>query len=266
MDNTKICDERPTPTDLSSQARLPRESYVTHLRQSSRTSFDNSYSSLSPTLRPRPRSAIYNHENHRSHRLQSTPPRVTFDRWSYDRERMMGCGDENTPSTRHRSAMSNLSPPTQLHRRAVSTGDLPTLSLPLPGPHTQQPIATHMQYSQTSSPSPSLRNYRGNRSSMLSTCTVEFDLVDPSSPGKGATRLSLVEVDHEHGHNNSTNAPRDREKLKGEEEGLPGPGCCGCCELGTAKLVGGKLVAWMTGTMLPIVFGSTIKLLANCFK
>ena len=39
-----------------------------------------------------------------------------------------------------------------------------------------------------------------------------------------------------------------------EHAGEPDPGCCGVCELGTAKMVGGKIAAWLTGTMLPIAF------------
>ena len=83
--------------------------------------------------------------------------------------------------------------------------------------------------------------------------------MDPSAPGKGATRLSLIEVENDNSNKN-TNGYYDQEKrigegvLKREQEEMPGPGCCGCCELGTGKLVGGKVVAWMTGTMLPIAF------------
>jgi hypothetical protein len=257
MNNENTCHGPRTKAPCSGQMKLPRESYTTHLRLSSRTSFDNSYPPPSPTPRPRPRSAIYEH--HRSHHLWS-PPRVSFDRWSYDRERMMPHEKEDPPSPRPKSALSHLTPPLQVHRRAVSTGDLPTLSYSLPQP-----------YSQTLSPSVSLKNHQDNRDSMLTTCTVEFDLVDPSSPGKGAKRLSLVEVEHDHSHNNlkNTNTRHDREgplKRKEEEEEIPGAGCCGCCELGTAKLVGGKLAAWITGTMLPIAFGFTKEFLSNCFK
>jgi hypothetical protein len=107
---------------------------------------------------------------------------------------------------------------------------------------------------------------------MLSTCTVEFDLVDPSSPGKGATRLSLVEVEHDNGRNNGIQYSQEKRVPEGQlkrdqqEEEVPRPGCCGCCELGTAKLLGGKVVTWMTGTVLPIAFGFMKEYFSNCFK
>ena len=88
-----------------------RESYTAHLRQSSHTSLDNSYSPPSPVLRPqpqsRPRSAIYEHH---SRHLQSAP-RISLDRGSYDGERMMSYQKEIPPSPRLKSAISHLFPP-----------------------------------------------------------------------------------------------------------------------------------------------------------
>ncbi|KAL2134700.1 hypothetical protein VTI74DRAFT_11020 [Chaetomium olivicolor] len=60
-----------------------------------------------------------------------------------------------------------------------------------------------------------------------------------------------------------SHGPRDDSD---DDKGNPKPGCCGLCEVGTAKCVGGTFAAWAIGTVMPITFGVVMGCVSKMFK
>jgi len=273
--NTDNCNSGRTTPD---HVRPTRESYAAHLRQSSRTSSDGFSFPVA-----RPHSAIipprdYSPAPSRPSRplsLLSLPDhghyprsRKSYDRWSYDRERMP-TRPETPPtpqlnSSRPSSRRSELLPVQEStsysysdrpfsHRRVFSTGDL------LHVPHKQQQLQQQQQYRSHPRPRPIPQPLQLDTSESTSMSTREheitpsetppvfFQIVDPDSPRDKTLFRLPTSTEDDAGY-----LPEVRKEDQGKEEVKPG--CCGLCELGTAKVVGGKIAAWMTGTVLPIMF------------
>jgi len=122
------------------------------------------------------------------------------------------------------------------HRRVVLTGDLPALQA----------------FSTSQKPPSHSRNASIPLLSRDETQThMQFQLIDPKSAEKREISLPIMDNDIDHDR-----LPGLRQKGAGRDraQGALRLGCCGICDLGTVKFVGGKIMAWLTGTMLPIAF------------
>lgn len=259
--NTDYHDSGRTTPD---RVRPNRESYAAHLRQTSRTSSDGF-----PFPITRPHSAIIPNRGHspasggpsRPLSVLSLPdhthyphPRSSLERWSYDRERMPARPDTPPPTQNSRpsSRRSELLPVQESttdrpfsHCRVVSTGNLLNIPPQQYGSHPRPRAEPQPQLQ------PPPQHFSGSTSTLgitpCETPPVLFQIVDPDSPRDKTLFQLPMSAEDEAGY-----LPGVRKEDRGREGFRPG--CCGLCELGTAKVVGGRITALMTGTVLPIVF------------
>ncbi|KAK0701466.1 hypothetical protein B0T21DRAFT_378706 [Apiosordaria backusii] len=64
---------------------------------------------------------------------------------------------------------------------------------------------------------------------------------------------------------NKAKSKMGRQRAMSVDSIMNTPGCCGLCERGTAKMIGGKITAWVMGTLIPVTFGVITRVLSRMF-
>ena len=277
---------------LRAPSHLRASSYTAHGRSSSRVAWDGRVSVLanhtpshtppqSPRLhsiRPRPLSAI-SLPDHSIGR-----PTVLADRWSYDRERMPSPppgphgSRPGTPMSEHEAFETTFSRPASIFTESRSssrpqsillsgptdpgyphTPSTPTLRIIPPPPDSgreSQQLSEHShrhsyhlltseEMEMLSRPPPAQRAMSATASESAS-----------SSPGSSTPNNSGEPSHLDPKHKDERHArPQNNDNKEADEAK---PGCCGLCELSTAKLISGKFGAWFVGTAIHATFGAVV--------
>ncbi|KAK4196759.1 hypothetical protein QBC40DRAFT_286732 [Triangularia verruculosa] len=284
--------------DDERRSRLPehlRSTYTSHLRSSSQTSWDGldlGYSRANQ--RPRSTSPRRTRRPERPRSIACIPDSylLNVDRWSYDRVRMPATSSstqlpefESRPSLPSSSQTTRRSPspsissvssrPTSAHfvnafggpndpilplpstPYATGTGaSTPTLSVTHPDGSTEPfplilPSPVHTQQQQP--------------------CVRRAAETEPSSSVKHHTQMAASPYDEpltsqaEKVGGSKADGGIGRQRGMSVDSIMNTPGCCGLCERGTAKMIGGKITAWVVGTMIPVTFGVMTGVLSKMF-
>lgn len=294
---------RPRPlsyTDIGTRqtSRLPahlQSTYTSHLRSSSRTSWDGLELSR-PLPIPRPRSASPRPARRlgRPHSIAYLPDNhlLNVDRWSYDRVRMPSAPSStespeseplprpcSPPTTRRSpppSPSSFSSRPISVHFvNAFGGPDDPILPLPSTpyhaagtGASTPTLSVTHPDGSTEPCslmlPSP-LHQAQQEQPALYSAAETEpcsnlkHDIHTAPSTNKPPSPLG------ETAEGDTAKSRTGRQRGMSVDSIMNTPGCCGLCERRTAKLIGGKITAWVMGTLIPVTFGVMTGILSKMF-
>ncbi|KAK4174122.1 hypothetical protein QBC36DRAFT_358264 [Triangularia setosa] len=292
---------RPRPAsyadaDTVQRPRLPsylQSTYTSHLRSSSQTSWDglnlNRPRSIS---RPRPASPRPARRLERPHSIACLSDNylLNVDRWSYDRVRMpftpssteppelQPSWRSSSPRTAPQSASPSSSPvstrPISAHFvNAFGGPDDPTLPLPSTpyatgtGASTPTFSVTHPDGSTEPLPLvlPSPLHAQQQYNTLLPAAETE-----PPSPLKRdihmtASRYEPSSSQSEISKGSETKNKTGRQRGMSVDSIMNTPGCCGLCERGTAKMIGGKITAWVVGTLIPVTFGVMTGVLSKIF-
>ncbi|KXX75601.1 hypothetical protein MMYC01_206568 [Madurella mycetomatis] len=277
-------------------SRLPlhlRSGYTSHLRSSSRTSWDGRMPELAtPAIQTQP---------HRARRRSaiSLPdhgtlgrPTVLSGRWSYDHERMpspppgpLGSGPSTPisqefafPSSRPASTFieseSSSRPQSAIIDDPVDvsfsyTASTPTLKVIPPPPDS--PADSSSPFQQPASLGRINRQrLRQDDDAYHILTSAELEMLSrppptspPPSPRTGPVEEPLEAHAHQRRQRQSKTDNRRRSLSRlgnngnsdSDFEADVKPGCLGLCELATGKMMVGKLGAWLMGTLIPITFG-----------
>ncbi|KAK0668078.1 hypothetical protein QBC41DRAFT_322672 [Cercophora samala] len=284
-------------TDQTSRLQLDlRSTYTSHLRSSSRTSWDGlDLNHPLSASRSRPASPISARRLGRPHSIAYLPDSrlLNVDRWSYDRVRMPSApsstqppesGPLSRPSSPQTPRRSSSPSPSSVSSRPISVHFVNAFGGPddpiLPLPST--PYATGTG---ASTPTLSVTHPDGS--------TEPFPLVLPGPlhaqqeqhaffPAAETGHSSFLKRDDaptttaaseplfpqgETARENTAKgvAVTGRQRGMSVDSIMDTPGCCGLCERRTAKMIGGKITAWVVGTLMPVTFGVMTGILSKMF-
>ena len=268
---------------VSRQPSHLRASYTSHIRSSSRVSWDGRLADapVDRTRSPSPaRSPARRHDRPRPLSAISLPdhsyvgPTPLADRWSYDRERMPSSPPSlqgsrpGTPLTGHEVFEAAFSRPasTFIESRPPSRPPsiLPTALTDLSSLHTPStPVLRLVPPPDTGTESQQRpEQERLKRQSYHVLTSEEMDMLShppPPHPPMSASPVvsqSTPKIGNEKAQHHSRAEDR-------QEEEKSRPGCMGMCEIATAKWVGGKFGAWFMGMAIPLTFGLATRCLAD---
>jgi hypothetical protein len=276
---------------LRAPSHLRASSYTAYEPSSSRVAWDGRVSvsanhtpSHSPpqspvlrSIRPRPLSAI-SLPNHSTGR-----PTVLADRWSYDRERMPSPppgshgSRPGTPMSEHEAFETTFSRPASTFTESRPSSRPQSILLSGPTdpsyPHTTSTPTLRVIPPPPDSDRGSQRlSEHSHRHSYHLLTSEEMEMLsrpplaqrpmsatplESPSPSPGS---STPNNSGEPSHLDPKHKDERHARPENNDEGMKEakPGCCGLCELSTAKLISGKFGAWFVGTAIHATFGAMV--------